>query len=171
MAVIVMAVGKDRPGLTRSLADTIMAADGNWLESHFARLGSEFVGSVLVDVSADRLDELRAAAAEMDAAGFHVTVLPSDDGAAPAGQRLAFEIMGRDRPGIVREVSAALAELEVNIEELESATEDGAMFGERLFRARARVVVPDGTPVETVRRKLEDLSGEIMVDFEERAVR
>ena len=167
MTVIVIAVGDDRPGLTSSLAEAIMAVEGNWLESHFARLGDKFVGSVLVDLAADRLGALQDAAAGMDAAGFHVTVLPAGDAAQPAGQPLAFEIVGRDRPGIVREVTSALVEHGVNIEELESGTEDGAMFGGRMFRARARVVVPEGTPPERVREALERISGEIMVDFED----
>lgn len=162
-----MAVGDDRPGLARSLADAIVAAGGNWLESHFARLGGKFVGSVLVELPDERVGQLEQAVAEMDAAGFHVSLTPSNETGRAEGRPLRFELVGRDRPGIVREVAAALAGLDVNIDELESATEAGAMSGERLFRANARVEVPQGTPLSKVREALERISGEIMVDFED----
>lgn len=162
-----MAVGDDRPGLARSLADAIVGAGGNWLESHFARLGGKFVGSVLVELPGDRLGQLDEAIAAMDAAGFHVTLTPSTETEQPGGSEFCFDLVGRDRPGIVQEVSAALAALDVNIVELESSTEAGAMSGERLFRARACVQVPEGMPLMGVQEALERISGEIMVDFED----
>lgn len=166
MQAILMAVGDDRPGLTRSLADAIGEADGNWLESHFAHLGSKFVGSVLVELPEAGIGRLEQAAAAMEADGFSVSVLASAEAVPPAGRLLTFEIVGRDRPGIVREVTAALAAHSVNIEELRSTIEDGAMFGSRLFRASVRAIVPEATSLEIVRKALEDISGEIMVDIE-----
>jgi glycine cleavage system regulatory protein len=167
LQVILMGVGDDRPGLANSLAGAIVEAGGNWLESHFARLGGKFVGSVLVELPDERVAQLEQAAATMDAVGFHVTLTPSAETDRGTGRPLGFELVGRDRPGIVREVAEALAGLEVNIEELESGTEASAMSGERLFRARARVLVPEGTPLARVREALERISGEIMVDFED----
>ena len=165
VSVILMVVGSDRPGLTQSLADAVMAAGGNWLESHLARLGDKYVGSVLVELPGDRLGDLKAAASRIDAIGFKVSILPASDDAARLGQPLAFELVGRDRPGIVQEVTTALADLSVNIEELETSTEEGAMEGGTLFRARASVLVPEGTDPAVVRGALEGISGEIMVDF------
>lgn len=167
MAAILTAVGTDRPGLTQALADAIVEAGGNWLESHFARLGNQYVGSVLVELGDDRLPLLREAAARMEGEGLAVSVVAAAEGEPLSGKRLRFELVGEDRPGIVREVATALARLGVNIEELETAAEDAAMFGGRLFRARARVVVPEGTRRALVQEELEKLSGEIMVDFED----
>ena len=162
-----MAIGDDRPGLTQSLADAIVAADGNWLESHFATLGGKYVGSVLVELPQDRISELEEAAGRMDASGFRVSVLPAAAAQMPSGQPLGFELVGKDRPGIVREVSTALAALGVSIDDLETGTEEGAMFGGTLFRAKARVLVPQRTSLEDVRNALESISGEIMVDIED----
>lgn len=162
-----MAIGDDRPGLTQSLADAIAEAEGNWLESHFATLGGKYVGSVRVELPTQKLPELEAAAKGMDASGFHVSIVPTEAAPAAAGQPLRFELVGKDRPGIVREVSTALASLGVSIGELETGTEEGAMFGGTLFRAKARVIVPNGTDLDDVRHALENISGEIMVDIED----
>ena len=160
-----MAVGEDRPGLTQSLADAIVEAGGNWLESHFSTLGGKFVGSVLVDLPQGSIPQLEAAAGRMDASGFHVSFLPAASEKAPSGKALSFELIGKDRPGIVQEVSTALARLGVNIDDLETETEEGAMFGGTIFRANARVLVPSGTSLEDVREALEGISGEVVVDF------
>ncbi|MCB2047700.1 MAG: ACT domain-containing protein [Novosphingobium sp.] len=167
MRVIVMAVGDDRPGLTQSLADAIVEAEGNWLESHFARLGGSYVGSVLVELPTGGLPDLKRAAARMDAEGFHVSVESAADEKTPAGKTMGFELVGADRPGIVRELSTALAGLGASIDLLETGTEQEAWTGTTVFRARATVIVPDTMSLDTVRGALEDISGEIVVDFDE----
>jgi glycine cleavage system regulatory protein len=164
-AVILTVVGSDRPGLTKALADAVHAAGGNWLESHLARLGGRYVGSVLVDLPEGAMPALEAAARRIDAEGLSVTVLPAVEQPSPDGTTLRLELVGQDRPGIVREVATVLAGLGVNIEDFDTSIEPGAQSGLPLFRATARLLVPSGTSTEAVGAALEAISGEIMVDF------
>lgn len=168
-SVILTVVGSDRPGLTQALADAVLAAGGNWLESHLAKLGGKYVGSVLVELPEAGVAALESAARGIDALGLSVAVLDAAEDAsenrAPAGQALLLELVGQDRPGIVREVTSVLAGLNVNIEDLATSVENSSWSGERLFRATARLVVPDGTSPDELRDALERISGEIMVDF------
>lgn len=163
--VILTVVGSDRPGLTRAIADAVYAAGGNWLESHLSRLGGKYVGSVLVELPAERLGELETAARAIDAVGLHVEILPAAADGARSGQPLGIEIVGQDRPGIVREVTTVLAGLEVNIEDFTTSIEGSAWSGAPLFRARAKLLIPATVSTDQVREALERLSGEIMVDF------
>ena len=71
----------------------------------------------------------------------------------------------QDRPGIVSEVTRVLADLGVNIEELDTGIENGAWSGERLFRANLRVALPVEVEADAVQRALETISGDMMVDF------
>ena len=164
-AVILTVVGSDRPGLTQRLADAVLAAGGNWLESHLATLGGRYVGSVLVELPEAAVAKLDAAVRAIDADGLHVTLVAADEPAPVRGERLAIELVGQDRPGIVREVTSALAAIGVNIEEFESAAESGSWSGERLFRAAALLRLPEGVDEPAVRDALEAVSGDIMVDF------
>jgi glycine cleavage system regulatory protein len=82
-----------------------------------------------------------------------------------AGTPLSLSVTGQDRPGIVREVTQALAALAVNIETLESRVEDGAWSGGRLFRADAELRLPAGIAQADVQAALEAISAEIMVDI------
>ena len=163
--VILIVTGSDRPGLTKVLADAVHAAGGNWLESHLSRLGGKYVGSVLVELDAAALPELEAQVRSVDTNGLRVSVVPADDEPQPGGEALTVELVGQDRPGIVREVTAVLAALGVNIDSLTTATERGAWSGEPLFRARAKVTLPPGVDQDEVQAALEGISGEVMVDF------
>ena len=163
--VILTVLGTDRPGLTRSLADAVVAAGGNWLESQLARLGGQYVGAVLVELPSDRVAALEAETAKVAASGLTVKVVPAGEEPAPARRYLGIEIVGQDRPGIVREVTTALAALGANIEDFTSSTENSAWSGEPLFKARARTTIPEATTVDEVREGLEAISSEIMVDF------
>jgi len=168
-AVILTVVGSDRPGLTQAIADAVYAAGGNWLESHLSRLGGKYIGSVLVELPGERLGELEAAARDIDAIGLKVDIVAAAKTAAGTdergGQTLTIEIVGQDRPGIVREVTTVLAGLAVNIEDFTTAIEGSAWSGAPLFRAKAKLLIPVGLSSDDMRAALEGISGEIMVDF------
>lgn len=162
--VILTAIGSDRPGLTEALAGAVLDAGGNWLESHLARLGGKFVGSVLVELPDEAIEPLRATLARVDAAGLKVDVIAAAEGVAPL-QIVDISLVGQDRPGIVHELSTALARLGVNIEALETQAEQSAWSGAPLFKAEVRAALPAGVGEDQLRQALEGLSGDMMVDF------
>jgi glycine cleavage system regulatory protein len=98
---------------------------------------------------------------------------PGPDGAGPDGAaesrlepRLALEVVGNDRPGIVRDIARILAESGVNIEELTTGVASGSFSGEALFRVTAVVRAPNGLAMDTARAGLERLGNELMVDIQ-----
>lgn len=164
--LLLTAIGADRTGLVESLAQRIAAAGANWEESRLARLAGQFAGIVLVTVDAGRADQLVASLGELEATGLHVSsrtvTLPAT---APTGTRVRLQITGADRPGIVRDVSRILAELGVNVDELESSIGSAPMSGEAMFVARATLLVPPTLTLPTLRGALELLGNELMVDL------
>lgn len=73
--------------------------------------------------------------------------------------------MGHERPGIVREVTQALTQLGVNIEEFSSNLEGAPFSGAAMFRAAARLRAPDDLSGDDLRRTLERIAHEITVDI------
>lgn len=165
-AVILTVVGSDRPGLTRAIAEAVYAAGGNWLESHLSRLGGKYVGSVLIELPEERLHELQAAVGGIDAFGIKVDIIAAAEADEHSGELLGIDIVGQDRPGIVREVTSVLAGLDVNIEDFSSKIEGSAWSGAPLFRAKVQMLLPAGLSIDEVRTALEAISSEIMVDFD-----
>ncbi len=163
-SVILSVVGSDRPGLTQALADAVLTAGGNWLESHLSRLGGLYVGSVLVELDAAKVAGLEAAVRAVDAQGLEVRIAPAEEASAGGGEALLFSLVGQDRPGIVRQVTAALAALGVNIEAFDTKVSPEPHSGGQLFHVEAQLRLPPGLPAGRVQQALEAISGEIMVD-------
>jgi glycine cleavage system regulatory protein len=163
-SVILSVIGSDRPGLTEALARAVLSADGNWLESHLSRLGGLYVGSVLVAIDRHRVDDLRAAVRAVDVEGLDVRIADAAEAPVAGGEALQLSLVGQDRPGIVRLVTAALSDLDVNIEALDTRIRAEPHSGAPLFHMEARLRLPAGLAARAVQAALEDISAEIMVD-------
>ncbi len=165
-SLVMTVIGEDRPGLVESVASLVADHGGNWLESRMSRLGGQFAGILRVEVPEQNEPRLAAALQSLAARGLTVVVHPDQPKPAPSAPRLSvLEIVGQDRPGIVRQISQALAEYGVNVEELETECASAAMSGETLFKARARLSLPESCNAAEVRRKLEKIAEDLIVDI------
>jgi glycine cleavage system regulatory protein len=158
-------IGPDRPGLVESVADLVASHGGNWLESRMSRLGGQFAGILRVEVPTEKEQALVENLKTLNSRGLTV-VVHSDERKAepPPGRVRTLEIVGQDRPGIVRQISHALASYGVNVEELHTECASAAMSGETLFKARVKLRVPDSADVEQIRQKLERIASDLIVD-------
>jgi glycine cleavage system regulatory protein len=163
-SLVLTLIGDDRPGLVEQLSDRILATGANWEESRMARLAGKFAGLLRVSVDDAQADALTAALAGLETGGLTVVVERSTHAEAGESRPIHLEVVGNDRPGIVRDISRVLAQYQVNIEEFESGVTGAPMSGEPLFRARATLRVPPGVTLEQLRGVLEALAGELMVD-------
>ena len=152
--LVMTVIGKDRTGLVESVARIVAEHGGNWLESRMCRLGGEFAGLLRVHVPSERRAALESALSKLTDL---TVVVHSDESSPPTGkpQLASLEVVGQDRPGIVREISHALAAQGVNVEELTTECVSAPMSGEPLFQARARLLLPDGLTVGALRQSLE----------------
>lgn len=163
--LVMTVIGKDRTGLVESLARLVAEHGGNWLESRMCRLGGEFAGILRIHVPAENRAALLAALQGLESQGLNVVA--STDATAPAiggGKMIRLDIVGHDRPGIIREITRALASQGVNIEELSSECVSAAMSGEPLFKARAQLQLPERCDIPALRREVEKIASDLMVD-------
>ncbi len=165
-SLVLTMIGTDQPGLVESLSKTISDHRGSWMEARMARLAGKFAGILRVDVPESRANALTAALLAEHSQGISIIVeiAPSEESAA-AYRSLSLDLIGQDRPGIVREVSQALARAKANIDELETEVVDASMSGETLFQASVKLRVPLSEPIEALRAVLEALADELMVDI------
>ena len=173
-SLVMTVIGADRPGLVERIAALVAEHGGNWLESRMCRLGGEFAGILRVHVPTAQVAGLQGALANLAAQGLQVVaraeVAPAAVAVSPEASRAAvIEIVGQDRPGIVRQISRALAAQGVNVEELRTECSSAAMSGETLFKARVELHLPAGCDTAKLRRDLEAAADDLFVDvsFEE----
>lgn len=162
--LILTVAGSDRPGLVAAVADVVDAHGGNWENSQLAELAGVFAGVIQVSVTTGRQDELTSALQALDGL-LTVAVHAGSDAATAAAQPISLQILGNDRPGIVREVSGVLQAHGVSIETIDTETKDAAMAGGRLFEASVTAEVPASADLDALRSDLERLTSELQVDI------
>lgn len=163
--LVLTVIGRDRPGLVDTLSRTVAEHEGNWSESRMARLAGQFAGILQVAVPEARAADLTAALSRLETQGLSVVVTAADPEPLERHRTLWLELLGQDRPGIVREISHALACLGVGIDELSTETLSGSMSGETLFQASMQLRAPERVSIETLRAQLEAIADELMVDI------
>jgi len=157
-------LGKDRPGLVEQLANTVTEHGGNWLESQMARLGGQFAGILRIECDPDGTGDLVAALRELSSEGLAIEL--AEPGTPESGtekrRRLTIDVVGNDRPGIVRRIAAAVAGAGANIEELSTRLESAPMAGHPIFHLAGSVsLAPEADPaalVEAVEHLGDDIS-------------
>jgi glycine cleavage system regulatory protein len=165
MPLVMTIIGPDRTGLVESVARVVADHGGNWLESRMCRLGGEFAGILRVEIPAEKKSALLAALQKLQANGLQIIV--RDDSPAvekDSGKLTKLEIVGSDRPGIVREITSALARANVNVEEFFSEVVSAPMSGETLFKASARLQLPAHCDLAALKEDLEKIAADLQVD-------
>lgn len=166
-SVVITLIGDDRAGLVDALAGVVARHGGNWDRSHLAELAGKFAGIVLVDVADDAVEPLLQALEALEADSL-LAITAERAAAPPAAEgatHVSLELTGADHPGIVHQISHALATLNVSIDELETAVTPAPQGGQ-LFIANAILELPAGTDLDQVRGALESVALDLMVDLE-----
>lgn len=165
-ALVLTLIGRDRPGLVDQLAALVADHGGNWLESRMSRLGGEFAGILRLTVPGAEEERLRQHLAALGPAGLTVMVKRDDAPTNAPAQLLHLELIGQDRPGIVRQIARALAAQGANVEELVTECTSAPMTGEPIFKASVRLALPPGGEWTRLRAELERIASDLMVDLD-----
>ena len=163
--LVLTLIGPDHPGIVDSVSEVVSAHGGNWLESRMAHLAGKFAGVLCVEVADEQAAALEEALGRLEVSGLKVIVERSALVEAPRQRAMDIELLGLDRPDLVHEVSALLAAHRINVEELATDRPAAAHSGDRMFHAHFRVIVPETVDVTAVRKGLERLAGDLMVEI------
>lgn len=162
-SLVMTILGPDRPGLVESLAATIAAHEGSWLESRMAHLSGHFTGILRVDCPEENTGPLYEALRQLGSDGLTVHAVPELTATTSRDCCLHFDVMGNDRPGIIQQLAAAIAEAGGNVEELDSNLESAPMAGHQVFRATGTVCVSADFDESSLVTALENLGPDLSV--------
>lgn len=179
--LVLTVIGPDRPGLVGELSSVVRGHGGNWLESRMVKLAGQFAGVVRVAVPTEQAAALGEALRALASEGLMVTPTPdagtdsdhggttaaggSAGGAASESRGLSLEFMGPDRPGIIREITAALAAHGLNIVELTSCVGSAPMTGDAMFTADVALTAPAGVDLAELNTQLDAVAAAMGLDL------
>lgn len=165
-SLVLTVICDDRPGIVETLSRTLAAHDGNWVESSMLSLAGKFAGILLANLPEEQVETLLVELKALNQCGMQIVAERTNTLAQPEGAReFSLELVGQDRPGIVRDITRILAQHAVNVEELDTECQDASMSGESLFMATARLRVPANASLEALQNDLEEIANELMVDI------
>jgi glycine cleavage system regulatory protein len=165
-SLILTIIGPDKPGLVERLSHTIAQHDGNWLESSLSRLGGKFAGILVITVPETKVTELTDALQALQKSGLKIIAEPAEEQERPDTlQAFTLELIGHDKPGIVRDISQALAHRHINVENLSTELVSGPMSAELLFKAEAHLLAPQSIDFDDLQSALEAIASDLMVDI------
>lgn len=164
-SLIVTVVGRDRPGIVRQISDCVQGTLVNWADSRMNHFAGHFAGTIHLQVAPKDAATVSAALQGLTSEGLQVQLARSDAPPMAFGNRmLKVELSGPDRPGIIRELSASLAERSVSIHDLHTEILPPAERDQHLFRVQALLVVPENLADGALRELLEKLASQMMMD-------
>lgn len=168
-SLVVTLIGPDRPGVVRAISDKATEYGANWSDSLMANFAGQFAGIVHLQVAAEKSQALQRALRALDSDDLHVlvTLVTQADGVppTPSTRRIHLELVGHDRPGIIRSISTRLATQGVSIDKMKTHIASGAMSGEQMFHLDAQLTAPQELDTDVLRDSLESLANELMVDI------
>lgn len=166
-SIVMTVIAKDRPGLVEMISARIAESGGNWQESRMCRLGGQFAGILKIEADDSTREELIDSLWELDAEGLKIII--NEDDAVEVRDReipLRIRIIGQDHPGIVRDLSSILVKHNANVEELHTELQNEPMSGYALFVASIILKLPVSSDAESLKKDLEDVAADLMVDLE-----
>ncbi|MSQ98277.1 MAG: glycine cleavage system protein R [Xanthomonadales bacterium] len=165
-SVVLTIVCDDRPGIVEALSQVLQDHGGNWTESSMLSLAGKFAGILLASLPPQQVESFLLALQGLQSAGMHIVAQRSSEQRSPGAMReFTLDLVGQDRPGIVHDISEILARHHVNVQQLGTECQSASMSGEMLFLAKAHLLVPAQTSIGQLRRDLENLANELMVDI------
>lgn len=165
MAILVLTVyGDDRAGLVDAISEVIAANGASWDKSYMAEMSGKFAGIVSVSVPDTKLSAVTSALEHLT--GLEISVHAAREPAPAPHRDLEIELFGPDHPGIVHDLSHALAEHGVSIAELATEVRPAPMGGGLVFDAKATVHAPGDLDLAVLDAALHELANRIAVDIE-----
>jgi glycine cleavage system regulatory protein len=159
-------IGEDKPGLIQRLADVISRHNGNWLESNMSQLAGKFAGIVLIAVDDSASDELCASLQALKSEGLQIVTETTENATTAGLMELKINIMGPDRPGIVKSVTQALKANNINVKDMESRITSAAMSGDPMFESDVTIQVVDQVDIDALIVEFNEISLALGIDIE-----
>ena len=166
-------IGDDKHGLIELLAKAISDCHGSWTESSMVRLSGQFAGIVKVAIDEANIETLRLACERLDNQGLAVylknvdqepcSASNSDD---PTASQLQLNIVGNDRPGIIYEVSQALAAAKINVIKMKTHLSSAPMSGDSLFNSTMLLTNEYDHDLDVLEQQLEKISERLSVEID-----
>ena len=162
--LVVSFIGEDRPGIIDEMSQCIKAADASWAASRLCRLAGKFSGILLIEVKPGQVQALTETLKAMSKGALTLLVENGNDEETLVADT-SIQVVGNDRPGIVKDIAGIFAAEGINVIELKTDVNSAPMSGTHLFEAIFKIAEKDANKREAVCSRIEALASDLMVEI------
>jgi glycine cleavage system transcriptional repressor len=166
--MILLLVGKDRPGIVDDVSTFLFSRGANIEDSRMAAMGGRFSIMTLFSCPEEQVALIKKDFPELNNLGFEASLHEAEDPALlPRHPELplSVEIIAMDHPGIVKRVVGILHRHNVNIHSLETKITSAPLSGAPLFDLVLEAAVPAEESIVKVKEELSALAEELNLDL------
>lgn len=168
--LVVTASGTDQPGIVSRLTKRVLESGGNVEESRMTRLAGDFCIIMLITINASipkKAEEVRNRLMEID--GLQVqtrwTKCDRSHESRPTRKFRRISLRAADNPGLVYNVTEYLASNNINIENLDTSTEEAPFGGVMLFMMEGVIAMPIEMSTRKLMQHLDTLQSALSVEI------
>ncbi len=153
------------PGIIKSLAEATRGLGGEWLTSKVIKLDGQFAAIMNVVVE-EELEKNLKSNLEQRFPTLHFCYAPASMPPRPAIKTINLVVDCIDRPGLTRDLSNILANLDICVEDMECKRFAMDGIGDTVFSARLTLAVPEGADSEIIAGEIEAMSEDVRVNVQ-----
>ena len=166
------AIGRDRPGIVADLAELIYECDCNLEESSMTILGSEFAVLLLLTGEGEQVEQRLSSACKRVEWEKRLTVFfrplegePLSYGISQRARPFELQAVGVDKAGIVARVARCLANQQINITHMSTASRPEPGTGTPIYNMKILMDVPERVDQAALRRELDRIAQSLNIDI------
>jgi len=171
------AIGRDRPGIVADLAELIYECDCNLEDSSMTILGSEFAVLLLLTGEGEDVEQRLSSACKRVEWEKRLTVFfrplegePLSYGISHHARQFELQAVGVDKAGIVARVARCLANRQINITHMSTASRPEPGTGTPIYNMKIRMDVPGHVDHSALRHELDTVAQSLHIDITLHAV-
>lgn len=164
--LVISALGKDRPGIVKSLTKKVLDGGCNIADSRMTVLGGEFAIMLLVEGQWNTLAKLENALPDLQD-DLDLTIIGKrTDQRAQSSNMLPYlvDVVSMDHPGIVNQLAEFFSERNINIEDLVTTSYAAAHTGTPMFSVHMSVGIPADIHLAGLRDEFMDYCDALNLD-------
>ena len=155
--------GPDIPGILKALAQTTRSQGGEWLTSKVIKLDGRFAAIMSVVIDREQEMTLKSTLDE-EFPSLRFVYSPANTTCREATKTINLVVDCIDRPGLTADLSNILANLDIQVENMECKRFPMDGINDTVFSAKLTLAVPEATESEIIAGEIETLSEEVRVN-------
>lgn len=167
---VISGIGPDQPGIVAAIADILYKRGCNIVDSTMTRLANEFAVILIINApNSVRFPELKAEFTTLEEShNMTVVIKPIPDNIGMDFHKpenpYMISVAGQDQAGITYKISRKLAEMDINITDLNAQCiqgDDGPVY-----IMMVEIDIPNSMAVGSLQKEIQDIAQEIGLEIQ-----